>query len=140
MKRLVILALVSVTAIASLMAVNALTIGSGVVHANKPDGGGLHNHGNGGNGGGEGAVIRVFNFGYDPNSFDPTGTTVTWKLDEGKHTVTFFDLVNSNVIDSGRLKRGKDFQVDFAGVSPGTYGYFCEIHGAVRMSGEIIVN
>jgi len=116
---------------AMLVSLLALTMASGVVFADRPDENGNHDHG-----GGETANISVFNFGYDPASFDPTGTTVTWKVDEGKHTITFFDLA----IDSGRLKKGQTFEADFTGVSPGTYGYFCTIHGSDRMSGEIIVN
>ena len=73
------------------------------------------------------------------NSFSPTplnvasGATVTWNwTGSNPHNVTFNDgMMNSSTQTSGSHNR------QFT--ASGTYGYFCTIHGASIMSGEVIV-
>ena len=65
------------------------------------------------------------------------GDTVVW-TDNGNfpHTVTADD----GSFDSGNMSRGQTFSRAFA--TPGTFRYFCKIHGAaggVGMAGTIIV-
>jgi plastocyanin len=77
----------------------------------------------------------MFSFGYNP---DPivinVGDTVRWTNNSGiNHTTTLFGNWNS-----GSLTTGASFSEVFD--SSGTFNYFCTIHGAVLMSGVVVVN
>ncbi len=65
------------------------------------------------------------------------GETVTWSNDgDNVHTVTSDD----GVFDSGLIDAGTGFSFTFA--EPGTYPYYCQVHGAaggVGMAGTIVV-
>jgi hypothetical protein len=65
------------------------------------------------------------------------GDTVRWSNDgDNVHTVTS----DEGVFDSGTLESGASFSFTFA--EPGTYPYYCQVHGAaggVGMAGTIEV-
>jgi plastocyanin len=63
------------------------------------------------------------------------GDTVTWTNTSAgiPHTTTS----NTGVWDSGNLTTNQTFAFTFT--APGTYPYFCEVHGAGVMSGTVIV-
>jgi hypothetical protein len=67
----------------------------------------------------------------------PSGETVAWSNDgDNVHTVTS----DEGVFDSGTLESGASFSFTFA--EPGTYPYYCQVHGAaggVGMAGTIVV-
>lgn len=75
---------------------------------------------------------------FSPSTLTVTaGTTVTWTHNgNNNHTVTSGSGSPNGVFDSGTLSRGATFSFRFA--SPGTYQYFCQVHGAA-MSGTITV-
>ncbi|MBI3542895.1 MAG: cupredoxin domain-containing protein, partial [Deltaproteobacteria bacterium] len=62
------------------------------------------------------------------------GTTVMWvNSDSMPHTATATD----GSFDSGTIAPGGNFMFTFN--TPGTFPYFCSIHGAQSMSGTIVV-
>jgi plastocyanin len=64
----------------------------------------------------------------------PQGSTVTWvNQDAMPHTATS----TTGVFDSGTLQTGQQFSHTFN--DPGTFPYFCAIHGQASMNGEIQV-
>jgi plastocyanin len=84
--------------------------------------------------GGANAVTVGNNF-YSPSALSvTTGTTVTWQWAQGasEHTVTF----NDGAPGSQRQSSGT-FQRTFS--TPGTYTYFCQVHGPQVMSGSVTV-
>jgi plastocyanin len=81
------------------------------------------------NAAGQGAAA----FGQNPLVV-PVGTTVTWvNNDSVPHTATS----DTGVWDSGTLAPGQSFSFTFN--TPGTFSYFCMIHGRQSMSGVIQV-
>ena len=77
--------------------------------------------------------------------FDPAeitvsvGRTIVWKSEgQHQHTVTSgTPTVNPGLLfDSGPINNGEGFT--FSLNAPGTYQYFCRVHG-INMSGTIIV-
>jgi plastocyanin len=63
------------------------------------------------------------------------GTTVTWtNNDSVPHSATS----DSGIWDSGVLQPGESFSFTFD--QPGTYSYFCTVHGQQSMSGVITVS
>ena len=79
--------------------------------------------------------ITAFNFGYNPSPVTTAGITVIVGVTEGKHTFTsFLEVGGEPIFDSGKLRGDQTFEI--TGLSAGTeYTYFCEIHGAAKMSG-----
>ena len=79
------------------------------------------------------AAVAISGFAFAPNVLEITaGTTVTWTNNDGaNHTVTADD----GSFDSGAFGSGATFSVTFD--IPGTYTYFCGIHGS--MTGTIVV-
>ena len=76
----------------------------------------------------------MFNFGFSPGqTVVNLGDTVKWTNTSGTHTVT-----STGNWDSGTVMSGNSFSQVFN--SPGTFNYFCAIHGAAAMSGTVIVN
>ena len=77
----------------------------------------------------------IVNFAYNPNPITiNVGDTVRWtNNDPTSHTTT-----SSGSWDSGSLTPGAGFSVVFG--SPGTFNYFCTIHGAGTMSATVVVN
>ena len=77
----------------------------------------------------------VVSFGYNPNPITiNVGDTIRWTNNSGiPHTVT-----SSGNWDSGSLTSGARFSEVFD--SPGTFNYFCTIHGAGVMSATVVVN
>ena len=71
------------------------------------------------------AAIDIVDFDYNPGSVTiKAGETVTWtQSGEEPHTVTADD----GTFDSGQLATGETFSMRFD--SPGTYPYFCTLHG-----------
>ncbi len=81
------------------------------------------------------AAGSIFSFGYNPDPITITvGDTVRWTNNSGiDHTTT-----SSGNWDSGSLGAGASFSEVFD--SPGTFNYFCTIHGAGVMSATVVVN
>ena len=83
-------------------------------------------------------VLR--NLAYEPQTYTiTTGTTVLWlNIDTVTHTVTAGTPGNitPNSFRSSQLGTNQTYNYTFN--TPGTYPYFCEIHGA-QMTGTIIV-
>ena len=77
----------------------------------------------------------MVNFGYNPDPITVNvGDTVKWTNNSGiDHTTTSSGNWNSFTVTTG-----DSFSKVFS--SPGTFDYFCTIHGAVLMSGTVVVN
>lgn len=86
--------------------------------------------------------ITVFNFGYDPADYSTTaGATITAHVTEGRHTITSVaaDANGDPVFDTG-VKKSRDGEFTLtAPLTPGTYAYFCTIHGFNKMNAVITV-
>lgn len=83
---------------------------------------------------GGGNNVSVGNNFFSPTELSvPAGTTVTWVWAQGavQHNVTFNDGPASATQSAGSFPR------TFA--NPGTFTYFCSIHGAAVMHGTITV-
>jgi len=86
-----------------------------------------------------GALVRMI----APTSFSPASVTikagqyVTWRNDDGIAHTTTSNAGVTPAWSSGNLLPGGTYQVYFG--TPGTYGYYCAIHGAALMSGTVIV-
>ncbi len=85
--------------------------------------------------------VSLKNISYNPNALTvAAGTTVVWTNNETlaiQHTVTSGTPgTPSGVFDSGTLNVGQSFSFTFA--APGTYNYYCRIHGAA-MTGSVTV-
>jgi plastocyanin/uncharacterized membrane protein YozB (DUF420 family) len=87
--------------------------------------------------GGQVFVVNVKNFTFEPKTVRvKPGTTVTWKVTQGPHTVTS----DTHLFRSGILSTGQNFSFRFT--RAGRYAYYCELHGGaggVGMSGTVIV-
>jgi plastocyanin/uncharacterized membrane protein YozB (DUF420 family) len=88
--------------------------------------------------GGQGFVVNVKNFAFDPKTVTiKAGTAVTWKLSQGPHTVTS----DQGAFKSGILNGGQTFSFRFT--RAGRYPYHCELHGGangVGMAGTVVVS
>ena len=66
------------------------------------------------------------------------GDTLTWSMDGAEqHTIT----ADGGSFDSGIMNLGDTFAFTFS--APGTYPYYCQIHGApggVGMAGTVVVD
>ena len=86
-------------------------------------------------------LVSMQNSAYNPNSLTVrVGATVAWRNDESspiQHTVTS-GIPNSpsGAFNSGIINPGQQYQFTFS--TPGTFPYFCAIHGAA-MTGTITV-
>lgn len=80
------------------------------------------------------STVTIFDNYYSPSNLSiPAGTTVTWtNSGAASHTVT----ANDSSFDSGTLAPGTSYYHTFD--APGTYSYYCRIHG-MGMSGTITV-
>ncbi len=92
-------------------------------------------------GGSSSSSVSLMNIMYNPRNITVrVGTQVTWTNNESSqipHTVTSgTPNAPSNMFDSGTLNPGQTFQFTFN--TPGTYNYFCRIHGAA-MTGTVTV-
>jgi len=89
-----------------------------------------------------GALVEISSsagsFRYEPETKQvKVGETVTWRnVDETKHTVTA-DKDQTVSFKSPTMATDSEFVQTFA--EPGTYGYFCSIHGRDKMAGSITV-
>lgn len=84
------------------------------------------------------AVSIEDNFFTPQNVTVPVGTTVKWTNNgAATHTATSGNGTPSGLFDSGNMTSGQTFQFTFN--NPGTYPYYCKIHGAAMMSGTITV-
>lgn len=93
------------------------------------------------NPGATGSAVSLMNTAYNPRNLTVrVGTQVTWTNNETSqvpHTVTSgTPNAPSGTFDSGTLNPGQNFQFTFS--TPGTYAYYCRIHGAA-MTGTITV-
>jgi plastocyanin len=80
------------------------------------------------------ATVIAKNFTFVPKiEHVSAGTTVTWFVQQGPHTVTS----DSGVFDSGNLNTGQKFRFTFT--KPGVYKYHCDYHVSMGMVGEVIV-
>ncbi len=83
------------------------------------------------------AAVKVINSKFEPKELRvKAGTTVTWTLEEGTHTV----ISDEKTFTSETLTKGKSFSHQFT--KPGKYLYHCSFHGAAggkNMAGTIIV-
>lgn len=87
------------------------------------------------------SAVALMNIAYNPNSITVrVGTTVNWTNNETsaiQHTVTSGAPNSpSGAFDSGNLNPGQSFQFTFK--TPGTFTYFCRVHGAA-MTGTVVV-
>jgi LysM repeat protein/plastocyanin len=85
------------------------------------------------------ATVSIQNMMFVPSSITVhVGTLVMWKnLDSVAHTVTSgTPSAPSGMFDSGTLNPGQSFQFTFT--TPGTFAYYCRIHGAA-MEGTVTV-
>lgn len=84
-----------------------------------------------------GATVSISNFQFAPKVLSvKAGTTVTWVVKEGTHTVT----ADNGEFSSDNLSAGQNFTYTFS--KPGTYRYYCSFHGGkggVNMSGTVRV-
>ena len=84
--------------------------------------------------------IQIKDNFFDPANLTVTvGTTVAWRhVGNNEHTVTSgTPTINPGVLfDSGVLHNGGGFNFTFT--APGTYAYFCRIHG-INMTGTVTV-
>ncbi len=92
-----------------------------------------------GNGNGNGtpvapAVTVGDNF-YNPSSLAvSSGTTITWNWSgRNDHTVTFNDGIGSSGSPQSSGIHTRQF------TQTGTFSYFCTVHGAAVMSGQVVV-
>ena len=89
-----------------------------------------------------GALVEISSsatsFRYEPETKEvKVGETVTWRnIDDTKHTVTA-DKDQDVSFKSPTMVTDSEFVQTFA--APGTYTYFCSIHGKDKMSGSISV-
>lgn len=89
-----------------------------------------------------GALVEISSsatsFRYEPESKEvKVGETVTWRnIDDTKHTVTA-DKDQAVSFKSPTMVTDAEFVQTFA--EPGTYSYFCSIHGKDKMAGSISV-
>lgn len=81
-------------------------------------------------------AVGVSNFVFTPASITVTaGDSVTWSLDSGVHNVTADD---SSFASPNPMGASYSFTFN----TPGTYRYYCSIHGqagGIGMSGEVVV-
>ena len=84
-------------------------------------------------------TVSIISFGYSGFGYDPNpitinvGDTIRWINNDGvNHTTT------SGNWDSGTLAPGDSHPETFD--SPGTFNYFCSIHGAASMSATVVVS
>lgn len=94
---------------------------------------------NGATGGGETLQVNMIDFGYEPETLSASaGDEVTLELTnsgEQPHTFTI-----DGVVDSMEIAAGESGTVTFTPSEAGTLTFFCTIHGAGTMSGELTVN
>jgi plastocyanin len=91
--------------------------------------------------GGGTRMVSLKNTAYNPRSITVrAGTILVWENDEASaipHTVTAgAPNAPSGAFDSGTLNPTQKFQ--FTLTTPGTFNYFCRIHGAA-MTGVVVV-
>ena len=83
------------------------------------------------------ATVKISNFKFEPKTLTvKAGTTVTWTVDGGSHTV----VSDGKTFTSTGLSAGKSFSHQFT--TAGKYPYYCSLHGSAGghdMAGEIIV-
>jgi plastocyanin len=83
--------------------------------------------------------VNMIDFGFEPSSLSATaGEEVTLELTnsgELPHTFTIDGLV-----DSMEVPAGESATISFTPSEAGTLTFFCTIHGAATMSGELTVN
>jgi len=89
-----------------------------------------------------GTNVSMQNTMYSPQSITvKVGMTVVWRNNETNgmpHTVTSGSPnAPSGMFDSGTLNAGQSFQFTFS--TPGTFAYYCRIHGAA-MTGVITIS
>ena len=89
--------------------------------------------------GGGAQGVNIIDFAYEPDALSATaGEEVTLELTnsgEQPHTFTI-----DSVADSMRIDAGASATVTFTPGEAGTLTFFCTIHGAGTMSGELTVN
>lgn len=83
-------------------------------------------------------TVNIQNNQFSPSTLNITaGTTVRWNWVNGFHTSTSGTCCTpNNIWNSGDRGPGSTF--DFTFSTPGTFPYFCEIHGQT-MTGQVIV-
>lgn len=88
--------------------------------------------------GGAANNISIQNFAYNPGRFNArAGQSLRLTVanqDTSPHTFTI-----DGVADSGRLNAGDSKVIEFTPSQAGTLTYYCTIHGAARMSGQVMV-
>jgi len=85
----------------------------------------------------EAVTVKVSNFKFEPKTLTvKVGTTVTWTVEGGTHTV----VSDGKTFTSQGLSSGKSFSHQFT--KAGKYPYHCTLHGSPggkEMAGGIIV-
>ena len=87
------------------------------------------------------SMVSIHDLAFNPSSITvPVGTTVLWTNNENgsiQHIVASGTPGSpSGMFDSGALNPGQSFQFTFT--QPGTFTYYCRIHGAA-MTGTVVV-
>jgi len=89
--------------------------------------------------GGGAQEVNIIDFAYEPDALSATaGEEVTLELTNSgdqSHTFTIDGLV-----DSMQIEPGDSATVTFTPDEAGTLTFFCTVHGAGTMSGELTVN
>jgi plastocyanin len=82
--------------------------------------------------------ISITGFAYSPSSLSvPVGSTVIWTNNDGvPHTVTSTSGAPPSPLNSPTLNNGQTYT--YMANTPGTYPYFCTVHG-ISMSGTLTV-
>jgi plastocyanin len=93
----------------------------------------------GSDGDGEAVAVNMIDFGYEPDSLTAVaGESMTLQLTNSgdlPHTFTI-----DGVVDSMEVAAGESAEITFTVEEAGTLTFFCTIHGAATMSGELTVS
>ena len=83
--------------------------------------------------------VNIQNFSFSPSTVNITaGTTVRWTWVNGTHSTTSGNCCTSDGIWDSGVRTGGGNTFDFTFTTPGTFRYFCQIHGAM-MTGTVNV-
>ena len=95
--------------------------------------------GSGNEGGGQVLEVDIVDFGYDPvmlnGEADAEATLNLTNNGDLPHTFTI-----DGVMDSREVAPGESRSIMFPPTGAGTYTFFCTVHGAATMSGELTLN
>lgn len=82
--------------------------------------------------------VTIADFSFTPNAINSQAAQ-TIRLDIQNSGAAPHSFTIDGVADSGVLNPGARSTLQFSISQPGTYTYYCTVHGAARMSGRITV-